>query len=74
MAHKNQCQKGQVVHARNYQKPRSSVLLHCCGQKLDYTETYKYLAYFIHENLSEVKTVDALTSAGVRSFGRVVNI
>ena len=26
----------QVVHTRNYQKPRSSVPRHCCGQQLEY--------------------------------------
>ena len=45
--------KSQVMHIRNYQKPRAKTLLSCCGQELSYSETYKYLSYIMQENMSE---------------------
>ncbi len=52
----------------------SQVTLKCCGHELKYVETYKYLGFILHEDLSPQKTVQALTSAASRSFGRVMNI
>ena len=65
--------KSQILHIRNYQKPRSTTELHCCGQKLDYTDQYKYLGYILQENMSEKNMVEALTTSASRSFGRIVN-
>ena len=45
-----------------------------CGQELEYVSDYKYLGCWINEFLSNEKTVEALTSAAGRSFGRIVNI
>ena len=39
-----------------------------------YVSEYKYLGCWINEFLSHKRTVDALTSATGRSFGRIVNI
>ena len=66
--------KSQVVHVRNYQRERSKKALQCCGHKLEYVSTYKYLGFILHEHLSPQKTVESLTSAASRSFGRIVNI
>ena len=66
--------KSQVVHKRNYQKPRATPPLCCCGQKLEYTDRYKYLGYILNECLSKDKCVEALNSAASRSFGRIVNM
>ena len=46
----------------------------CCEQSLKVVDHYKYLGVFFHEHLSPSHTVDALTSAASRSFGRVVGI
>ena len=46
----------------------------CCGQTLKYTSVYKYLGVLFHENLQEKPTVEALTNAAIRSFGRITGI
>ena len=46
----------------------------CCGQGLEYVDTYKYLGYHLHEHLSHTKTVDLLANSAKRAFGRVINI
>ena len=66
--------KLQIIHVRNHQKPRCQDRLHCCGQELNYIPKYKYLGHIMHEHLSPAATVEALTSASSRSFGRVVEI
>ena len=48
--------KSQVVHVRNYQKPRNGTVL-TCGQPLAYVSNYKYLEFFVNEFLSEKTTV-----------------
>lgn len=45
-----------------------------CDQRLEYVSDYKYLGCWINEFLSNEKTVESLTSAASRSFGRIVNI
>ena len=66
--------KSQIMHIRNYQKPCCQKDLYCGDEKLQYTSTYKYLGFILHEHLQDKPTVDALTGAATRSFGRVVNI
>ena len=46
----------------------------CCGQPLVYTDVYKYLGVLFQEHLQEKKTVEALTNAATKSFGRITNI
>ena len=66
--------KSQILHVRNHQKPLSTKRLYCCGQALEYVETYKYLGYYMHEHLSHHKTVEILANSAKRAFGRVVNV
>ena len=74
MANGQKRKKSQVLHIRNYQKPRSVKSLKCCNQELVYTQNYKYLGFIVHEHLSEKPTVEALTGAATRSYGRIVNM
>ena len=67
-------QKSQILHIRNYQKPRSKLAVMCGKHELSYVEHYKYLGFIVHEHLSPQKTVQVLTGAASRSFGRVVNL
>ena len=66
--------KSQVIHVRNYQKPRSKKLLLCCEKEIKYVSDYKYLGYFMNEHLSPSQNAEILTAAASRSFGRIVNI
>ncbi len=66
--------KNQVVHVRHPQKKRCTTPVYCCNEQLAYTDTYKYLGYYINEHLSFNNTVTTLTKSASRSFGRVVNI
>ena len=66
--------KSQVIHVRNVQKPNCTTSLYCCGQELSYVPDYKYLGFIINQYLSPKTTVDTLTSAASRSFGRIVTI
>ncbi len=65
--------KSQVMHIRHHHKPRNKTPLNCCGQRLEYVSTYKYLGYHMHEHLSHHATVKILTSSAKRAFGLVVN-
>ena len=66
--------KTQIMHIRNRQRPRSNFQFSCSGSSLAYTESYKYLGYTLHEHLSNACTVDVLTAAASRSFGRIHSI
>ena len=66
--------KSQVVHVRHHQKARCSNQVFCCDESLAYTDTYKYLGFYINEHLTPMKTVETLTLSASRSFGRVVTI
>ena len=66
--------KSQVLNVRNYQKPRQTKALSCCGQVLQYTENYKYLGILFNEHLQDKPCIEALTGAATRSFGCVVNL
>ena len=54
--------------------PRCQVKLYCCGQEMSYVPKYKYLSRIMHEHLSATPTIEALTSAASKSYGRVVGI
>ena len=66
--------KSQIVHVRNHQQPRCDLDLYIDLREMAYVSDYKYLGCWINEFLIHTKTVDALTSAAGRSFGRIVNI
>ena len=66
--------KTQILHVRNPQRPRSSFSFNCSGSPLSYTDKYKYLGFILHEHLSNIHTVDTLTAAASRSFGRIYSI
>ena len=63
--------KTQIMHIRNPQRPRSNFKFKCCDTELNYTDSYKYLGYFVHEHLNNEHNVSVLTSAASRSFGRI---
>ena len=66
--------KTQILHVRNHQRPRSDFKFHIGNSYLNYTESYKYLGYTIHEHLSEHQNMEKLTGAASRSFGRIHSI
>ena len=66
--------KTQILHVRNYQSPRSTYQFSCGDSLLNYTDTYKYLGYMIHEHLCETKNVEIMTAFASRSFGRIHSI
>ena len=66
--------KSQVVHVRNHQRPLCDKDLFLCLRELSYVSDYKYLGCWINEFVNNEKTVEALTLAAGRSFGRIVNI
>ena len=66
--------KTQILHVRNHQRPRSEFQFHIGDSILDYTDSYKYLGYTIHEHLIETQNMEKLTKAASRSFGRVHSI
>ena len=47
--------KTQILHVRNYQRPRRINQFSCGESLLNYTDTYKYPGYMIHEHLCETK-------------------
>ncbi len=65
--------KSQILHIRHHQKKRNTTTLYCCGHRLEYVDTYKYLGYHIHEHLSHSRTVHILTNSAKRAFGKIVN-
>ena len=52
--------KTQILHVCNYQSPRSTYQFSCGESLLNYTDTYKYLGYMIHEHLCETKNVQII--------------
>ena len=66
--------KSQVVHHRNPQRPRCQVPIALMGENMLYVSDYKYLGCWVNEHDSFDKTVDALTSAAGRSYGRIVGL
>ena len=66
--------KSQVVHVRNHQRPLCDRDLFLCLRELSYVSNYKYLGCWINEFMNNDKTVESLTLAAGRSFGRIVNI
>lgn len=59
--------KPQIVHVRNHQRPRSTFKVTCGSAELSYTESYKYI-------LSNALTINMLTGAASRPFGRIHNM
>ena len=66
--------KTQVVHVRNHQRPRCSDPIFLDFRELGYVKEYKYLGCWVDKILNNEKTVEALTAAAGRSYGRIVNI
>ena len=66
--------KSQVVHVRNQQRPQCEKDLFLDLQEMIYVSDYKYLGCWINEFLNNTRTVEALTSAAGRSFGRIINM
>ena len=66
--------KSQIFHVRNVQKSICTTRLYCCGQELKYVSDYKYLGFIVNQHLSPKTSVDTLTSAASRSFGRIVTL
>ncbi len=67
-------EKGQVIHIRNQQRRRCPSALTVCENTMEYVSNYKYLGCWVNEFISNEKTVESLTAAAGRSFGRIVNI
>ena len=65
--------KSQFMHHRNHQRPRCKKPLHLCNAELEYVENYKYLGCWVNEFGRDNKTVDGLTAAAGRSFGRIID-
>ena len=66
--------KSQVVHHRNPQKPRCRKVLKLSGENMEFVSDYKYLGCWINEFGNDKKTVEALTAAAGRSFGRIIGL
>ncbi len=66
--------KTQVIHVRNPQRPRCDRDLFLCLREVSCVSNYKYLGCWINEFMNNDKTVESLTLAAGRSFGRIVNI
>ncbi len=66
--------KSQVVHHRIPQRKRCTLPLMLDNKVMDYVENYKYLGCWINEHGNNTKTVEALTSAAGRSYGRIVGL
>ena len=66
--------KSQVVHVRNHQRPVCSEPLMIDDQEMAHIQNYKYLGCWINEYANNAKTVEALTAAAGRSFGRIINM
>ncbi len=71
--------KSQAVHVRNKQRPlcKNQLILNNLilnNEPMEYVTNYKYLGCCVNEHASNAKTVEALTVAAGRSFGRIVNM
>ncbi len=66
--------KSQMMHIQHHQKQRCKTSVHVEDKALAYTDKYKYLGYTIQEYLNHTPTIEVLTSAASRLFGRVVNL
>ncbi len=66
--------KSQVVHVRNPQRPSCDKDFYLDMHEMIYVSDYKYLGCWVNEFLNNSRTVEALTSATGRSFGRIVNM
>ena len=66
--------KTQILHVRNYQRPRNTFQFSCGDSLLNYPDTYKYLGYMIQEHLCETKNVEIITACASRSFGKIHSI
>ncbi len=66
--------KSQVVHHPNHQRPRCQMPLYLMGGELEYVQDYKYLGCWINKVGNNDKTVQALTTAASRSYGRIVRL
>ena len=66
--------KSETVHVRNKQRPRCKHELILDDKVMNFTSDYKYLGCWVNEFGNHSKTVDALTAAAGRSFGRIVNM
>ena len=66
--------KTQILHVGNYQRPRSINQFSRGESLLNYTDTYRYLRYMIHEHWCETKNVETMTACASRSFGRIQGI
>ena len=66
--------KSQTIHHRNPQIPRCGEPLMLNGETMEYMENYKYLGCWINEHGNNDKTVESLTAAAGRSYGRMINL
>ncbi len=66
--------KSQVVHCRTNRKPRNTTPLYLLGEPMQYVDNYKYLGCWLNEFSNDKKTVEALTAAAGRSYGRIVGL
>ena len=55
-------------------RPKITYQFSCGESLLNYTDTYKYLGYMIHEHLCETKNVEIMTACASRSFSRIHSI
>ncbi len=66
--------KSQVIHHRNHQRRRCIYPVRLMNQDMEYVADYKYLGCWINEFGNNNCTVEALTSATSRSYGRIIGI
>ena len=66
--------KSQVIHYHNQQKPRCQTPIQLLGQDIQYVDNNKYPDCWVNEFGNNAKTVEALTSAASRSYGRIVGM
>ena len=66
--------KFQVVNHRIPQRSRCKQPLILDGKPMEYVDNYKYLVCWVNEFGNHKKTVEALTSAAGRSYGRIIGL
>ncbi len=66
--------KSQVIHHRSHPRSRCQFLIKLPSQDMEYVSNYKCLGCWVNEFGSNEKTVEALTAATSRSYGRIMGI
>ncbi len=66
--------KSQTIHHRNPQRRRCQQPLMLSGAEMEYVSDYKYLGCWVNEFSNNNKTVEALTAAAGRSYGRIIDL